>query len=183
MTMMRRMTRHLAAGAAAILMAGAAMAGPDDPSVFDPVRYEAQDVLYDWNYATPEEGIRALGFVRNHIAAMKEFGDFENSRIVIVAHGNDLHALARANAPAFPEAYEKFKELADQGVKIHICRNAARGRGYEPEDFYDFVTVVPAAVIDIAKYQMDGYTYMYAALFPSMKHEDVIAAHPELHMQ
>ncbi len=157
-----------------------AVAGPDDPSSFEPVAYGSQKVLYDWNYPTPESGLRALGFVRNHIKALEEFGDREASDIVIVAHGNDLHAFSRLNRQAFPDAYDALKQLVDKGVKIRVCRNAARSRGYAPEDFYDFVTVVPAAVIDIAKWQNEGYSYMYPELFPRMTREDVIAEHPEL---
>lgn len=168
--------------AVALTLSAPAFAGPEDSSTFDPVRYGAQNVVYDWNYPTPEEGLRALGFVRNHIKAMQEFGDLENSNIVIVAHGNDLHAFSRLNSEAYPDAYASLKELTDLGVEIHICRNAAKSRGYGPEDFYDLTTVVPAAVIDIAKYGNLGYSYMYAELFPRITREDIIAKHPEVTM-
>lgn len=175
-----------AAKALAILasfgLAGPLLAGPEDKSAFHPVQYEAQNAVYDWNYPTPETGLRALGFVRNHIKALKEYGDLENSNIVIVAHGNDLHAFSRLNSEAYPQAYDALKELSDMGVEIHVCRNAARGRGYAPEDFYDMVKVVPAAVIDIAKYGNMGYSYMYPELFPRMTREDIIAKHPEVTM-
>jgi len=167
---------------ATIGIAGPSIAGPEDKSSFDPVQYEAQNVVYDWNYPTPETGLRALGFVRNHIKAMQEFGDLENSNIVIVAHGNDLHAFSRLNSEAYPDAYAQLKELTDLGVEIHACRNAARSRGYAPEDFYDIIKVVPAAVIDIAKYGNLGYSYMYPELFPRMTREDIIAKHPEVTM-
>lgn len=168
-------------GFAALAMATAVSAGPQDKSEFDPVGYDAQNVLYDWNFQEPQDGLRALGYVRNHIKALEEFGDLENSNIVIVAHGNDLHALSRLNSEAFPDAYEKLKELTDKGVKIHVCRNAARSRGYDPEDFYDVITVVPAAVIDIAKYGNMGYSYMYPALHPRMTREDdIIPKYPEV---
>lgn len=172
----------LALATATGLAAVPAHAGPTDPSAFDPKQYGPQKVLYDWNYATPEEGLRALGFIRNHIKTMKEFGDFENSHIVMVAHGNDLHAFSRLNSEAYPDAYKLFKELTDEGVEIHVCRNAARSRGYQPEDFYDIMTVVPAAVIDIAGYQQEGYSYMIPSLFPRMTREDIIAKHPEVTM-
>ncbi|MFD2739773.1 DsrE family protein [Sulfitobacter aestuarii] len=179
----RKIIGAIAAGVATLALAGAALAGPQDPSKFDPVQYEAQKALYDWNFATPQDGLRALGYVKNHIKAMQEFGDMENSRFIIVAHGNDLHAFSRLNSEAFPDAYEKLKELTDMGVEIHVCRNAARGRGYAPEDFYDLITVVPAAVIDIAKYQAEGYSYMYPALFPRMTREEhIIPKYPEVTM-
>ena len=164
-------------------LAASAGAGPNDKSAFDPVGYGAQNVLYDWNFHEPQDGLRALGYIRNHIKALEEFGDLENSNFVIVAHGNDLHALSRLNSEAFPDAYEQLKALTDQGVKIHVCRNAAQSRGYGPEDFYDVITVVPAAVIDIAKYGNMGYSYMYPALHPRMtRADDIIPRYPEVTM-
>lgn len=176
------MRLSLIAGGVLLATTLSAHAGPDDPSTFDPVNYDAQKVLYDFNFDRPLDGQRALGFIRNHIKAAKEFGDFEGSKFVVVAHGNELHAYSRLNRAAYPDIYEAVKELTDQGVEFHICRNAAKGRGYEPDQFYDLFTVVPAAVIDIAKYENQGYSYMYPAMTQRMTHEDVIAAHPELEM-
>lgn len=81
----------------------------------------------------------------------------------------------RLNRDAYPDACEALKKLADKGVKLRVCRNTARSRGYAPEDFYDLFTVVPAAVIDIAKWGNAGYSYMYAELFPRMTREDIVA--------
>jgi len=76
--------------------------------------------------------------------------------------------------------YEALKELKDAGVTIHICANAARSRGYKPDEFCDVTTVVPAAVIDIAKWQNDGYSYMYAEWFPRLTRDEIVKQHPEL---
>lgn len=158
------------------------VAGPEDPSTFNPVRYEAQKVLYDFNFDEPMDGFRALNFIRNHIAAAKEFGDFKNSKFVVISHGNELHAFSRLNRAIYPEVYEAVQELTDQGVEFHICRNAAKSRGYEPDQFYDLFTVVPAAVIDIAKYGNEGYSYIYPAVTRKMTRDDIVAANPELSM-
>lgn len=158
------------------------LAGPNDPSKFDGTPYAAQKALYDFNFAKPGDARGAFGYVRNHLKAIKEFGDSKQSHIVIVAHGNELHAFSRKNSVVFPEMYAELKELADAGVTIHICRNAAASRGYKPDEFYDVTTVVPAAVIDIAKWQNQGYSYMYAEWFPRLKREELIAQHPELQM-
>jgi uncharacterized protein len=42
----------------------------------------------DWNYDTPVDGIKALGLIRPHLNAMDEYGDRENSKVIMVAHGN-----------------------------------------------------------------------------------------------
>jgi intracellular sulfur oxidation DsrE/DsrF family protein len=169
--------RFIAAIVCAIPLA--ALGGPEDPSKFDPTPYKPQKALYDFNFAKPEHGRVAFGYVKNHLKAIKEYGDPKNSHIVIVAHGNELHSFSRLNRATYPDMYEQLKALTDAGVTIHVCSNAARSRGYKPDEFYDVITVVPAAVIDIAKWQNDGYSYMYAEWFPRLKREDFLEQHPE----
>lgn len=160
--------------------ASSATAGPDDPSRFDGTPYKPQKALYDFNFAKPGDAKIAFGYVKNHLQAIKQYGDPKNSHIVIVAHGNELHSFSRLNRAAFPEMYDELKALKDAGVTIHVCANAARSRGYKPDEFYDVITVVPAAVIDIAKWQNDGYSYMYAEWFPRLTREELVKQRPEL---
>jgi intracellular sulfur oxidation DsrE/DsrF family protein len=160
--------------------AACASAGPEDPSKFDPTPYKPQKALYDFNFAKPTDGKVAFGYVKNHLEAIRRFGDVKNSHLVIVAHGNELHSFSRLNRIAYPDMYDELKALKDAGVTLHVCANAARSRGYKPEDFYDVITVVPAAVIDIAKWQNDGYSYMYAEWFPRLTREELIKQHPDL---
>jgi intracellular sulfur oxidation DsrE/DsrF family protein len=123
-----------AMAAIALLAAGYATAGPDDPSAFDGSKYATQKAVYDFNFETPEDLKTALGTVGNHLKAIREFGDPQGSRIVIVAHGNEIHALSRLNRAAFPEVYNTLKELAAAGVKVTLCRNAGTARGYKVGD-------------------------------------------------
>ena len=168
--------------AAALFLAGMgqASAGPDDPSKFDPTPYAPQKALYDFNFAKPTDGKTAFGYIKNHLKAIKEFGQPDKSHIVLVAHGNELHAFSRLNRAAFPNMYDELKALKDAGVSIQVCRNAARSRGYQPDEFYDVITVVPAAVIEITKWQNEGYSYMFAGWYPRLKREEVVAQYPEL---
>lgn len=175
---MRR--RHVAVLAVGLAFLTGAFAGPNDPSKFDGTPYKAQKALYDFNFAQPLDARPAFGYVKNHLQAIKEYGDPAHSHIVIVAHGNELHAFSRLNRAAYPGLYEELKALKDAGVTIHVCSNAARSRGYKPEDFYDVITVVPAAVIDIAKWQNEGYSYMFAGWYPRLTREEVVKQHPEL---
>lgn len=159
-----------------------AIAGPDDPSAFDGRKYGAQKAVYDFNFESPEDLRGAFGTVRNHLKAIREFGDAQNSRIVIVVHGNEVHALSRLNRAAFPEVYDALKELSAGGVKVRLCRNAAVARGYKVEDFYDLVTVVPSAVIEIPKWENEGYAYIYLNAYPRMQREEVASRHPKLRL-
>ena len=157
-----------------------ALAGPADPSTFDATPYKSQKALYDFNFAKPLDALPAFGYVKNHLEAIRKYGQPDTSKIVIVAHGNELHAFSRLNRAAYPQMYDELKALKEAGVTIHVCGNAARARGYKPDEFYDVVTVVPAAVIDIAKWQNEGYSYMYAGWFPRLTREEVVAQHAEL---
>ena len=125
---------------AVALMGTAAWAGPQDSSAFDGTRYAPQKALYDFNFAKPLEGKAAFGYIKNHLRAIKEYGDPARSHIVIVAHGNELHAFSRLNRAAYPDMYDELKALKDAGVTIRVCSNAARSRGYKPDEFYDVVT-------------------------------------------
>lgn len=98
----------------ALLFATQAVAGPEDPSRFVTIDYGPQKVLYEFNFAEPKDGLAALGFIRNHIEALKKHGDLAGSKFVIVAHGNELHAYSRKNRAAFPEAYKLLKDISDQ---------------------------------------------------------------------
>ena len=164
--------------AVAVLFAsGYAVAGPDDPSKFDTTGYTAQKAVYDFNFEKPVDLRGAFGTVRNHLKAIREFGDAKNSRIVIVAHGNEIHALARINRAAYPDVYDTLRELASAGVKVTLCRNAALARGYKIDEFYDLVTVVPSAVIEIPKWENKGYAYIYLNAYPRILREE-IASNP-----
>ena len=175
------MRKHLYAIALALAaVCGHVGAGPTDASKFDATPYKAQKALYDFNFAKPMDAMGAFGYIKNHLAALKQYGDAKNSHIVIVAHGNELHAFSRLNRAAYPGVYEELKALADAGVTIRICSNAARSRGYKPDEFYDVTTVAPAAVIDIPKWQNEGYSYMYAEWFPRLTRDEIVKQHPEL---
>lgn len=157
-----------------------AWAGPEDPSRFDDSPLGAQKAVYQFNLERPEDLNQALGYINNHLNGLKEFGERKQSHIVIVTHGNELHMLSRLNRAAYPDIYDRLKALTDQGVSIRVCRNAANFRGYKPNDFYDLVTVVPAAMTEIAKWQQKGYAYVNGGTVNRSKRSDFLKNHPEI---
>jgi hypothetical protein len=50
--------------------------------------------------------------------------------------------------------------LPGQGVQFRVYRNAAHFRADKTEDSYDVVTVVPAAMTELATWQGKGYAYV-----------------------
>jgi intracellular sulfur oxidation DsrE/DsrF family protein len=145
---------------AALLLVAPAYAGPSDPSNFDTSAYAAQKVVYDFNFAKPADLQTGLNNVRFHLRTLKEYGAAPGSHIVVVAHGNEIHALARPNREAYPGIYESLRELAAMGAEVHVCNGAARSLGYRTDEFYDLVTVVPAGPTDLARLQGEGYRYI-----------------------
>ncbi len=144
------------------------------PSKFRDTPYGPQNVVYEFNYQTPEEGVAALAYIRNHLRALEEFGDVaKDSNIVVVFHGYEVHAMAREQAEHFPKVYNELKQLTDKGVQFYLCRNSARGKGYKPEDFYDLITVVPAGMSEIGYWQSKGYGYINPQMNNSMSREDL----------
>ena len=162
------------------LVAGVALAGPDDPSKFDPTALGAQKAVYQFNLERPEDLNQALGYINNHLNSLKEYGDVKNSHLVVVAHGNELHAFSRLNRAAYPDLYDRLKALTDQGVSFRICKNAAAFRGYKPTDFYDQVTVVPAAMTELPKWQAKGYSYVSGGVVNRTKRAQFLEKHPEV---
>jgi uncharacterized protein len=151
-----------------------AFADENTPSKFRDTPYTPQNVVYEFNYQTPEEGVRALGYVRNHLRALEEFGDVaKDSHIVVVMHGYELHAVAREQREHFPEVYGLLQELTEKGVSFYVCRNSARGKGYDTDDFYDLTTVIPAGMSELGHWQAMGYSYINPQLMERRSREDL----------
>ena len=162
------------------LFCSLAFAGPEDVSTLDASPLGAQHAVYEFNYEKPEDLYQGLGYLANHLNALKSFGNLKGSHLVIVAHGNELHMLSRLNRAAYPDVYERLKALTEQGVSIRVCRNAAAFRGYKPEDFYDVVTVVPAAMSELVKWQAKGYAYISGDVVKRTKRAEFREQHPEI---
>ncbi len=60
---------------------------------------------------------KAHRYVRNHLQAIKQYGQSSGSPIVIVAHGNQLDAFSRLNRAAYPDMHERLKALRDAGAR------------------------------------------------------------------
>lgn len=75
----------------------------------------------------------------------------------LVANGAAVEALVQG---ADGETVERMAELHDRGAVLAACGNALRKRGISRESLYDFITVVPAGVVEIARRQSEGYAYI-----------------------
>ena len=55
---------------------------------------------------------------------------------------------------------DQVKELAEQGVKITLCRNTLKGLGIAEESIPVYVDVVPVGVLELIEKQADGFAYI-----------------------
>jgi uncharacterized protein len=54
-----------------LLVAGVALAGPDDPSKFDSAPLGVQKAVYQFNYKKPEDIDQGLGYLTNYLQEFK----------------------------------------------------------------------------------------------------------------
>lgn len=55
---------------------------------------------------------------------------------------------------------DQMRKLNDQGVQFVACQNALNAQHILKEDLYEFVSVVPAGVVELVKKQSSGYAYI-----------------------
>ena len=64
--------------------------------------------------------------------------------------------------------FAKYKDLMTRAqslsvggiIEFRMCRLAAQGQGFKPEDIHGFVTMVPMADAEIIDLQSKSYAYM-----------------------
>lgn len=130
--------------------------------------YAKQKVVYHVNYDNPKKQAGALRNIQNHINAVGK----DNLDLKVVLHGNGLALLVTPDAlantkmkhgNATDEMQAKISGLKDQGVNFNICANTLKGKKVDlMNDLYDAdeADVVPSGVAELAKLQMEGYTYI-----------------------
>jgi hypothetical protein len=46
-------------------------------------------------------------------------------------------------------------------IEFRMCKLAAKGQGYNPNDIHSFVSMVPMGDAEIVKLQQEGFAYMH----------------------
>lgn len=130
--------------------------------------YGRQKVVYHINYDLPKKQARALRNIQNHINAVGA----ENLDLKVVLHGNGLALLLepaslQKTKLKYANADEQMKAniagLKDQGVVFRVCANTLKSKHVDAEqDLYDVneEDIVPSGVAELARLQLDGYTYI-----------------------
>ncbi len=124
------------------------------------VDYSPQRVVYDVAVADREALSRVLDRA-SYLNNLYQADPFAAS-IVLVLHGDEIPLFAIENYHKYKELMVRAQSLTVGGtIEIRMCRIAARGHGFEPEDIHGFVQIVPMADAEIVRLQQEeGYAYM-----------------------
>jgi intracellular sulfur oxidation DsrE/DsrF family protein len=122
--------------------------------------YAPPKVVYEFYLDDPAKMGSALYWVRSLINPLldspydmaPEFMD-----IKLVIHGTELVTLAKKNYAKYRDDVERMRYYAALGVEIKACRLAVQDFGYDLDDLYEFVEVVPSAFTELVHWQQQGY--------------------------
>lgn len=122
--------------------------------------YKEQQVVFDFYFDEPHKIDSALYWLRSLFNPLNEepYGyapDFHDIKVVI--HGMEIVTVARKNYEKYRSAVERMRYYAAFGVEFKVCGLAMQDYGYEVTDFYEFIDVVPSAIIELAHWQSQGY--------------------------
>ncbi len=81
-----------------------------------------------------------------------------NIRMIIVANGPAVKLFLKSNAGS--DSAEIAKLVSTGDVAFHICGTSLKAFGYKPSDVISDCVVVPAGVLDIARLEGEGYSYI-----------------------
>ena len=140
----------LATGCIAVDASGADAGGKSAKSATSPVK-----VVYHLTNGL-DEAQRAIGNVRNHLAADP------NARIVVVTNGNGIEFLLDGAKDRNGNPFEAaVQELKGRGVEFRVCNNTLVTRKIERTKVISEATIVTSGVAEAATLQArDGYVYL-----------------------
>lgn len=144
------------------LLSSAAFAAPDAPWGHAKAlekEYRKQKVVYDVAVSSAQALERVLDRV-SFLSQVNGADPFDN-KFVIVLHGNEIPFFAIKNHAKHKALMQRAQSLSLDGIiEFRMCRVAARGHGFEPNDIHGFVNIVPMADAEIIELQHKGFAYM-----------------------
>ncbi|MEF8792513.1 DsrE family protein [Thiohalorhabdus sp.] len=123
------------------------------------IEYQNQKVVLDVTVDNVER-MNAVLDRASYINNLTGGNPLSNS-IVLVLHGNEIPFFAVENYAEYEELMTRAQSLTVGGViEFRMCRQAAKGHGYDPKDIHGFLTLVPMAEAEIIRYQKKGYAFL-----------------------
>lgn len=122
--------------------------------------YGEPRALFDFYLDDPEKLGSALYWIRSLINPLMDepYGMApEFMEIKVIIHGTEIVTLARKNYQRYREEVERMRYYAALGVEFRVCGIAANDYGYRDDDFFEFVTITPSAITELAHWQQEGF--------------------------
>lgn len=125
-----------------------------------PTNYKPQKVVYDVHVKTIE-ALESVLDRASYLSKITGADPFEQS-IVLVSHGNEINFFAKKNYAKYKALMQRAQSLVEsEALKIKMCKIAAQGKGYQPQDIHGFVEMVPMGDAEIIRLQYEeGHAYM-----------------------
>lgn len=124
------------------------------------VEYLPQKVVYDVNVKT----LGAINGVLDRASYLSKItgADPFDSSIVLVLHGPEIEFFARENYAKYKKLMHRAQSLVEaETLKIRMCKLAAAGHGYKPEQIHGFIKIVPMGDAEILRLQNEQqHAYM-----------------------
>lgn len=122
--------------------------------------YESPKAVFEFYFEEPGMIGTALYWVRSLINPLMDSPydmapEFMDIKVVI--HGTEIATVVKKNNEKYAEAVERMRYYAALGVEFKVCGMAAHDYGYETDDFYEFIEVVPSAITELVHWQQQGY--------------------------
>ena len=122
--------------------------------------YQPAKVVYDFYLDNPDKMSTAFHWVRalyKPLTSPPYSFDPEELDVVVVIHGAEIVTVAKKNYEKYEQIVERMRYYATLGVGFKVCSFAARDYDYKPEDFYEFIEIVPSAFTELVHWQQQGY--------------------------
>lgn len=116
---------------------------PPDGVVFELISGDPQT----WQWATP-----LLRKLRNRL--QKRYPGLD---VVVVSHGSEQFQLLAEREGEQPQAIAGLRELAGEGMHVHVCGVHSSWRNVSEDKYADFVDVSPSGPAQINDYRALGY--------------------------
>ena len=122
--------------------------------------YAPQKVVYDVHVKTVEK-VESVLDRASHLSKITGADPFDQS-IVLVLHGNEINFFAIKNYGKYKALMQRAQSLIEsEALTIKMCKIAAEGQGYKPEDIHGFVEMVPMGDAEIVRLQYEeNHAYM-----------------------
>ena len=121
-------------------------------AVAQDIEYKPQKIVYDVNVKT----LGAMNGVLDRASYLSKItgADPFDSSIVLVLHGPEIEFFARENYQKYKELVHRAQSLVEgETLKIRMCKLAAEGHGYKPNQIHGFIKVVPMGDAEIIRLQ------------------------------